>query len=194
MYIWNLVSSLHSFSQLFFLFLIWRLVIILSKSYSSLLHILVVHPIYIYFYDYLFRSSHFDMNDIYSVYMIFVKTTNCRGYINYAWLAYTHVPFLVITWCISSHMNFFLYLHATQQNMLTSRNYIHGCKNRYKFIEVWVRNEVKWCMLQSNSQHIQGTNVKNMDFLLRQSSFSQKEILFLSCVITIFVKQFVANL
>lgn len=29
------------------------------------------------------RSSHFDMNDIYSVYMIFVKITNGRGYFNY---------------------------------------------------------------------------------------------------------------
>lgn len=97
---------------------------------------------------------------------------------------------------LKSYEFFFVPTCNPTKYMLTCRNHlhVHGCMNRYKFIGVWVRNEIKWCMLHSNSQYIQGTNVKNMYFLLRQSSFSQKEILFLSCVITIFVKQFVANL
>lgn len=47
---------------------------------------------------------------------------------------------------------------------------------------------------KNNTVNIFRGQMLKMDFLLRQSSFSQKEILFLSCVITIFVKQFVANL
>lgn len=84
---------------------------------------------------------------------------------------------------ISQSYEFFLYLHAAQQNMLTSRNYIHGCKNRYKFIEVWVRNEVKWCMLQSNSQYIQGTNVKKKNgfFVKTKFIFTERDFVSLVC-------------
>lgn len=82
-------------------------------------------------------------NDIYSVYLMFVKTTNGRGYTNYAWLAYTHVPFLVITWCILSRMNFFC------TYMQLNKIYVNKQKPSTMYMVAWVDinlSECEWGM------------------------------------------------